>query len=77
MPDTQPDDGDESTDYELSKDNTHNQPVEVTTVDSFGRDMGESVHVKETHSDGSTTTTIFTEEQSRKIFDRLKEIHGE
>jgi hypothetical protein len=38
---------------------------------------GDSVHIKETFSDGSHSTDIYTEEQGRKLFDELKQIYGD
>jgi len=65
--------------YNLSKDSVHEHPVEVKTTGTkgeeheFGSD-GISVHIEETFSDDSTTTVIYTEEQARKIRDRLNDV---
>jgi len=66
---------DDSTDYDLDADNTHDKPIDVTTVS--GGMSGDSVHIKETFSDGSHSTDIYTEEQARKLFDELKQIYGD
>jgi hypothetical protein len=66
---------DDSTEYDLSTDNLHEKPIDVTEVS--GGPNGNSVHVKETFADGSYSTNIYTEEQGRKLFDRLKEIYDD
>jgi len=67
---------DESTDeYDLDADYTHDKPIDVSAVS--GGSGGTSIHVKETFADGSYNTDIYTEEQGRKLFARLKEIYGD
>jgi hypothetical protein len=72
----QAEDGSEDSDkYDLDRDNTHDLPIEVSVV-SGGR-TGDSVLIKETFGDGSHSTEVYTEEQGRKLFDRLKDIYGD
>lgn len=66
---------DDSTDYDLDIDNTHDKPIDVTTVS--GGMVGDTVHITEMFSDGSHDTNIYTEEQGRKLFDELKQIYGD
>jgi len=65
---------DDSTDYDLDADNTQDKPIDVSSVSGPN---GDSVHIKETFSDGSYSTDIYTEEQARKLFDELKQIYGD
>jgi hypothetical protein len=69
------DESEDSKEYDLDRDNTHDKPIDVSVLSDGPR--GDTVLIEETHADGSHSTDIYTEEQGRKLFDRLKAIYDD
>jgi hypothetical protein len=69
------DESEDSEEYDLDADYIYDKPIDVSMVS--GGLTGDSIHIKETHADGSHTTNTYTEEQGRKLLNRLKDIYDE